>query len=586
MIFRKNKITFALSLVLALSLSSCAGAKNFFKRKKEKKSTQKKVIDYGPSLKTGTHFVDRAKDYGLNDVKAYHLYGVDFNRDGHTDLVVLPDYYSLPRFFEFSAKTKKFVEIPTPLPEGVRASYLTFADYNKDGVYDMLVGVLNQRTELTPRPLRLFMGSVKSEKVSYKEVIHPIDRTKVNPTSSVAIFDYDLDGQLDLYEANWFDLKSEPPELVPDRIFKGDPKIIKEVSYLLKGEHDYDKSSENFPNATPTFGVGTCDIDGNGYPDIMTSNSDGVRNKLWLNLYDKKNKDRIFIDYAKESEFAEDAIGDLKLKGGGNSFFATCTDYNNDGIMDVLTGELTRNIDSEERDRSSILTGSTFDFPPKFIRSEYYMSDGSLNWNQGDKRAVWSDFNNDGLIDVVVENSDFPPYSRMILFEQESDHAFIDMSKQRGVDIVNPSGVIVMDVNNDGLMDIVVGQSSVRAPELKGGVRIFINEQKNTNKSFRFYLRGKKANTHGISATIELISRNKNQKRWVEYINGPLPSQNEEGIHFGLPENDEAMEVVITWPLLQKGKPLKRKYKIKKSSSSYQEFSLYEDGKILLGRRP
>lgn len=570
---------------LALVQSSCSSARNFFRKKKENKTAAKKIVNYGPSSTKDAVFVDMAKELGLGSVKAYHTYAVDFDSDGATDLVVLPDYYSVPRFFKFDKKLKKFSEVTSPLPEGVRASYLAFFDYNKDGVYDILIGVLNQKTELTPRPLRLFRGQLGNLGITYTEVVKPIDRSKVNPTASIALLDYDLDGTLDFYEGNWVNLSVDPPVLVPDRLFKGDQKIIKEVSYLLKDEHEYSRDTETYPKATPTFGVGTCDIDGNGYPDLMVSNSGGYPNKLWLNLYDQKNKDRIFIDYAKESGFAQDGIGDLKLLGAGNSFFATCTDYNNDGIMDVLTGELTLNIDSEERDRSSILTGSTFDFPPKFIRSEYYMSDGTLNWNQGDKRAVWTDFNNDGLIDVVVENSDFPPHSRLILFEQENDHAFTDIGKHKGIDIANPSGVVVMDVNQDGLMDIIVGQSSIRAPDLEPKLYVFINHTKTTGKGLRFYLRGKKANLHGLGAMVEVISRDKNQKRWVEYLNGPLPSQNEEGLHFGLSQDDPILEVKVTWPFAIKGKPLVKTYKLPGKLGKFSEFTLYDDGKVVKGKK-
>lgn len=579
----------AWTLALTLGLISCSSVKEHFKKKREVKKSRRTVRNYGPAQKESPVFKDATKELGLDGQSAIHLYAVDFDGDGDTDLVSLPSYYSAPRFFK-RTKEARFTQVESPLPEGVQASYLIFADFNRDGLYDLIVGVLNQKTELTPRALRIFVGRAPDKEnpnFRYEEFVNPVDRMKFNPTSSLAILDYDLDGELDVFEANWFDLKESPPGLVTNRIFKGQAdknKQAQEVTYLLEDELKFNEDEKRFVNARPTFGVGICDLDDNGYPDIMTSNSDGHLNKLWMNLYDRKNKDRIFKDYGESSGFAQDDLGKLNLRGGGNSFFAVCNDYNNDGIYDVLTGELTRSIDNETRDRSSVLTGASPSFPPKFIRSEYYMSDGTLNWNQGDRRAIWADFNNDGLSDVLVENSGFPPHSRLILFEQTKDHELVDKGKDYGIDLVNPSGIISLDINGDGKMDFISGQSSLRAYGMKPRLYAFINKTETKNKGLRFYLRGKKANTFGIGATVELVSNKRIQKRFVEYSNGNLPSQNEEGIHFGLEEDEKAIELRVRWPYLKKGKPQRWGYDLENSNKSYQQFTVCDNGKLSKGR--
>ena len=154
-----------------------------------------------------------------------------------------------------------------------------------------------------------------------------------------------------------------------------------------------------------------------------------------------------FKDYGTQSHFAHDNEGLLVPRGGGNSFYSACTDYNDDGIMDVIQGEIFHAYDSENRDRSSVLTGSQFGFPPKFLRTEYHMDDGNNSWTQGDRRGSWVDFNRDGYIDVLVDNSGFPPNSRLLLFEQLSHHGFADVARDLGVDILNPSGTVLIDVN-------------------------------------------------------------------------------------------------------------------------------------------
>ena len=141
-------------------------------------------------------------------------------------------------------------------------------------------------------------------------------------------------------------------------------------------EMNQQHGDKSYYNATPTFGVSTCDIDQNGFPDILTSSNNGYYNKLWFNLFDPSINYRHFRDYAKETGYASDNNGARDRLGGGHSFVAVCADYNNDGLMDVYSGELFHSHDNESKDKSALLTGSRSIFPPKFLRTEYINDDG------------------------------------------------------------------------------------------------------------------------------------------------------------------------------------------------------------------
>ena len=146
--------------------------------------------------------------------------------------------------------------------------------------------------------------------------------TGVLPTASIVPLDFNLDGEIDLYLANWFSQKDNNPKPVTDYLLQGKGFEFTDVGSQLRGEYDYNKSDKIYPNATPTFGASVCDVDKNGLPDIMTSNSNGYYNKLWLNI-DGKN----FVNYGMESGYAADNEGSADQKGGGNSFFSLCGDY-------------------------------------------------------------------------------------------------------------------------------------------------------------------------------------------------------------------------------------------------------------------
>lgn len=535
----------------------------------------------GPEKKSET-FLDMTEEYGLLGVNGVHLYAVDVNNDRATDLVVLDDFYASPKFYLFDKKEKKFKLGENPFNEIIRASYLNFVDLNHDGTYDLIVGNLNQKTETTQYPARIYRGIVEKGKLRYEaKAILP---TGIIPTASISTLDFDLDGEIDLYLSNWFTQKDDNPKPTVDFLFHGKEFNFIDVGGQLKGEYEYDKQSKTYINATPTFGASTCDVDKNGFPDILTSNSNGYYNKLWMNI-DGQN----FVNYANESGYGADNEGSAESKGGGNSFFSLCGDYNNDEIVDIVVGNLSKDSDPESRDKSTILTGSTKSFPPKFYRSDFYQLDEKERWSEGNRRGVWIDYNLDGLSDLLVVNSGFPPDSRLVMFEQQKDHSFIDRGLDLGINLVNPSGVVTLDINNDGLMDFISGQSKVRAGDINTRLYVFVNQTKRENKSsVRFHLQGRKSNTHGISSSVVFTTNKEKRYANVEYNYGSLPSQNEEGVYFSY-NNEEPQNVEVRWSYGNEDRlgrviPMLKKYSLRKLSGKgrHLEVNLCEDGRILM----
>lgn len=531
--------------------------------------------------RSGGVFIDKALEYGLNDVSGVHLYAVDVNNDGATDLVVLDDFYTSPKFYLFNKKEKKFKLSENPFNEIVRASYLNFVDLDRDGVYDVIVGNLNQKSEMTQYPGRVFKGIIEKGELRYQA--RTSLPTGVLPTASIVPFDFNLDGEIDLYLANWFSQKDNNPRPVTDYLLQGKGFEFTDVAGQLKGEYDYNKSEKNYPNSTPTFGASVCDVDRNGFPDIMTNNSNGYYNKLWLNI-DGKN----FINYASETGYAADNEGTADSKGGGNSFFSLCGDYNNDKLVDIIVGNLSKESDPESRDKSAMLTGSSKSFPPKFFRSEFYQTDQKENWSEGNRRGVWIDYNLDGLSDLIIANSGFPPSSRLIFFEQQADHAYEDKARELGINLMNPSGMVTIDLNNDGVMDFISAQSKVRAGDINTKIYVFENQTKRNGKgSMRFHLQGKKSNYHGISSTLSLLTSKNTYFGEANYAYGSLPSQNEEGVYFAFGE-EVPKQVEVRWSIgnedrLGRISPKTVKYNLQSYSGKgkHLELNLCEDGRVL-----
>jgi hypothetical protein len=553
------------------------------------------VVNYGPTLKEEGVFLDKTAEYGLADLFAVTFNAVDLNFDGKTDLVLLPTYYSRPKFFIFDPATKKYLPwAHDPLPADFKASFLLFYDINKDKTIDILAGVLNQRSEVSQIPVKLYLGKITNGLISFEEDQKFI-KLEATPTSSITLLDFDLDGWIDLFIGNWFENRSGKYYPVSDVLLRNNKGTFQDASSLLKDESKKADDQIYPPNAKPTYGSSSCDIDQNGYPDILTASSSGHKNKLWMNLNEPITGERYFTDLGPTTNYGSDPDGSLIPTSGGRSFFSACTDYNDDGIMDVFLGALSHAYDNDSVDKSSILTGSKSTFPPYFLRTEYLSDATSESWNQGDRRGVWTDYNLDGRQDLIVDNSGFPPYSRLVMFEQDESHAFMNVAGQLGIDVVNPTGTITMDINHDGRPDIITSQNNIRRSDISPRLYVFENHSKLPGrKSLKVHLRGTKSNTEALGAMVMLYTKkNKKkivQRRWNEYSQGGLTSQNEEGIHFGIDAGVEAVGVKVRWPFKSKlgfkqGQVLEKLYSLQGlMTKDFVEVTVCEDGKILAGK--
>src|SRR5690606_22450295 len=146
----------------------------------------------------------------------------------------------------------------------------------------------------------------------------------IEPTAAAIPVDFDLDGKLDLFLANWYRRENGRSDPRPERLLKNDGSKFLDVGNLLTNEHKTSRKVPPYPNARPSFGASICDIDQNGYPDILVSNASGYPDKMWISRKDAKNPSPVYIDMGEESGFAQDRDGSFAPRGGGNSFYALC----------------------------------------------------------------------------------------------------------------------------------------------------------------------------------------------------------------------------------------------------------------------
>jgi hypothetical protein len=85
------------------------------------------------------------------------------------------------------------------------------------------------------------------------------------------------------------------------------------------------------------------------------------------------------------------------------------------------------------------------------------------NYNQGDIFAELADLNHDGRLDLILCSSQYPdppPHDeRLRIYLQQFDGRFRDATNELGIDMVGSGMPGVADVDGDGDLDILIGQS-------------------------------------------------------------------------------------------------------------------------------
>lgn len=562
-------------LVTALALQNCSSNHLNFKKKEETKSEIKNETIITSSI-SSTYFSEKSKEYGISNIKAVRFYAVDLDKDGSVDLVTLPNDFSIPEFYFYNSTNHQFQKDEGSvfklinsdnLPQG---HFLNFVDLDNDSILDLIVGVFAQKSELTQKKIRIFKGSIKNHKYylseNYMDFSFPI-----LPASNITALDFNLDGKLDLFIPLWFDYhRNSVNTIIPSLLYVQDKNNkLQNRSDLLTDEYLIDKASQTFSQAVPITSSSTCDVNNDGLPDLLTTASNRFNNKLWINNIDG------FKDFGISSGYAKDEFGN-----NGNGTFAVCTDYNNDGIMDIFLGSISHSYENETIDKSNLLTGINNLKSIRFLRTEYPRNSS----DQYDRNGIWLDYNQDGLLDLLIENSDLASSNKLVLLEQQTDNTFIDKAKELNLEITNPKGTISLDINRDGKVDILTTVNVFQNGKKESKLLLLINQNKtHRSKLFRIFIRGKKSNSYGLNSKVTFKTNEVKRTMWSEYNYGGLPSQSEEGLFFAIPNSEKIENINVTFSYKQSNnKVLNQTFKlndINKSDKSYFEITLCDNGK-------
>jgi enediyne biosynthesis protein E4 len=418
-------------------------------------------------------------------------------------------------------------------------------DFDNDGYDDLFVTYYGQNALY-----RNHGDGTFTDVTERARLIQPGPKTRWN--TGCTWVDYDRDGHLDLFVANYvdFDLKTAPaPEDVPCTykgilVACGPPGLAggKNILYHNNGDGTFTDVSQKAGmwNAIGTYGlsVAASDLDNDGWPDIYVAN-DSAPATLYLN-----QKDGTFKDVAIQNGAALSA--EAKPQAGMG---VSIGDYNRDGNLDVVKTNFAGDTDSLYTNLGEGV------FEDRTYPSGLGVNTRLLGWGVG-----FFDMDNDGWLDILMSNghvypevdkskADLKYAEHKYLYRNLRNGRFEEVTEQGGPGIVENAsarGCAFGDYDNDGDLDIAV--NCVNAiPQL-------LRCDSTLNRNWiKIKLVGVKSNRTGIGSRVIVTTKTipTADKPLVQMdelrSGGSYFSQNDMRMHFGLEQATKVDTVEIRW---------------------------------------
>jgi enediyne biosynthesis protein E4 len=509
----------------------------------------------------GFSFSNVAQDAGLNNPTVFGgatanryllettgtgLAFIDFDNDGWLDLFIVngstlqgfpADHAPINHLYR-NKGNGKFEDVTARA--GVGASGwgqgACVGDYDNDGYDDLFVSYWGQNRFYRNRRDGTFEDVTRSAGLLNQ-------RTRWG--TGCAFLDFDRDGYLDLFVANYIDLDlstAPTPESGLCRykgvqVACGPPGLPggKNALYRNRGDKTFEDVSDKagITAATGTYGLGvsTLDFNNDGWVDLYVAN-DSNPSALYRN-----NRDGTFTDIGILAGCAFSQDGKPQAGMG-----VAIGDYDRNGTMDIFKTNFAGD--------TSTLYANTGDglCEDKTFAAGIGVNSRWLGW--GD---AFVDLDHDGWLDLFLTNGHVYPEvvqlkteagykQRKVVYRNLGNGRFVDVSERLGPPVTTPKagrGAAFADFDNDGAIDVAVSNVN----DLPDLFRLQTNP---SNHWVALKLVGT-PNQNAIGARVHLVAAGAEQ--WQEVRGGgSYLSQNDFRINFGLGSAGRVDRIEVRWP--------------------------------------
>ena len=455
-------------------------------------------------------------------------------------------------------------------------------DINQDGYPDIHVSTVHD-ANFDHTPNLFFINTAKKDgEITFENQASNMGLADSSYTMQVVWLDYDLDGDLDLFQAN--NSMESYPRNAPfgqanDGSGKSTDRLYRNNGIKANGlPHFEDVSIEaGIQIEGWSLGVKVLDINQDGYPDIYVANDFMSNDLLYLNNQDGTFSNKISNHFKHQSH---------------NSMGVDIADLNNDQAIDILVLDM---LPEDNLRKKTMFDDIPFDrfeqslrknYQPQFVRNVLQANNGTGNFSEiayyaGIAATDWSwapllaDFDNDGWRDIYITNGyrkdvtdlDFVNYNntasifgtaeekqkRLIeqleqmsgikksnrFFSNKGSFSFEDRTNETGLNIPTYSnGGAYADLDLDGDLDIIV--NNINDPAL-----LLENKLDNTASNFLRLKLG--PDSRALGAKVWLYAQQVVQFTEFYPHLGYLSSV-EPILHFGLDSIKTIDSLKITWP--------------------------------------
>ena len=411
------------------------------------------------------------------------------------------------------------------------------ADYDNDGDSDLFVTFYGQN-----RLLRNNGDGTFADVTAPAGLVTEATRWG----TGAAFLDYDRDGRLDLFVANYIDLdlaKAPTPDSGLCR-YKGVPVACgppglpggKNALYRNKGDGTFEDVSERagILKASGTYGLGvsTLDFDDDGWTDVYVAN-DSNPSALYRN-----NGDGTFTDIGIRAGCAYSQDGRPQAGMG-----VGLGDYDRNGTVDIVKTNFAG-------DTTTLYANIGRGFcEDRTFASGLGVNTRWLGWGAGfvdfDNDGWLDIFLTNGHVYPEVDQlkSEAAYQQRKVVYRNLGTGRFVDVTERLGPPAATPAasrGAAFGDLDDDGDIDVVV--NNVHAPP-----DVFRTESHNANRWITLKLAGTTSNRSAIGARVRVVA---GDLTLVDEVRGggSYLSQNDLRVHFGLGSHAGAVRVEVRWP--------------------------------------
>lgn len=509
----------------------------------------------------------------------------DINNDGLTDLFFVgnegPNKLYLNRGdFEFEDVTEA---AGVAGDEGAWSTGVTMADVNGNGFLDMYISRVNYLNKSGANQLFINNGDG-----TFTERAEEYGVDFVGYSTQAVFFDYNNSGRLDLFILNHSFhseksygradlLRNEKDPKAGDRLFRNDGDSFTDVT----------ESAGIYSSALGYgLGVAVSDINKDGHPDIYVGNDFHENDYLYIN-----NGDGTF------TESLYDYIGHTSNASMGNDI----ADVTNDGNLDIISldmmpedhtsflrsggpdlvvvEETKKNFgfgNKNARNTMQINRGPSPDDRPFFSEMAFTLGMARTDWSWA---ALFADLDNSGTNDLFVTNGmvhrpndldyvrrvgnfrdrstgdrvseeEFESIQYMpaiftpnYLFRNDSALKFENSAEEWGLNQPSySSGAVYVDLNNNGMLDLVVNNVNMPAFIYKNNA-----EPDSLHNFLKVKLNGSEHNTTGIGTKLIAYKNDRIYYREQMPTRG-FQSSVDHVIHFGLGADSSLDSLLVIWP--------------------------------------